>query len=301
MKTLIYSLFVIIGIQLLPFNGVSQESGNASSDSIWVKVTKNDGVVYVGELLFDNSREVGIKTKEIGEVIIPKYEVKSIEYIEKENLSKSGEVMDCQFLPSRYTFTASGFPVKKGEGYLRIMPVGADFQFPVTDNWSIGGLSTWYGVPMFLTSKIGTKTSEKSAVSAGFIYGNLLHGSLFADESVFSIGGGIGFGAITFGTEVTNINFSGGYGFYHFSNEIAGTGMFSIGGAARISNQAQFVFDSMGLIANGEIYYWLNPGVRYAPKKDKIWQFGIHMGGNSEILLPLPMPSVSFTKVFYKK
>ena len=217
-----------------------------------------------------------------------------------------------QVIPYNY----QRFSCKKNEGYLKVIPIGVDFQFAITDSWSIGGMTSWYGVPLIVTSKYSFELDRTLHVSAGFLYGNLLHGAqIFIGGDPFSVGGGIGFGNITFGADERNINISGGYGFVHQSftqidpatleylgTEIRadGTVMFSIAGMYRFSEQGTFIFDSMGLLVDGEIFYGINPAIRYSPKPYHIWQFGIGIGGSSDFLVPIPLPMISFTKVFKK-
>ncbi len=288
----------------------------AQSDTTKYRVVKNDGTQFIGILLKNDAKEVVLKTSSLGEVSIPKHMIKSIEKVDASEIQQDGAIWSRNLLPSRYSVTTNGFPVRKKEGYLKIMPVGLDFQFALTDNWSLGGMTTWYGVPAIITTKYSHEISPDLHISGGLLYGNLLYASnIFGSGGSFTTGGGIAFANITFGSEERNINISGGYGFVHslqneydpmtglFINEGIngdGTAMFSIAGMARISEQATLIFDSMGLIFDGEIFYGFNPAVRYMPKQQNIWQFGFGMFGYSEEVIPLPIPMISFTKVFIK-
>jgi len=302
MRTILICLLTISS-----FSAWSQ-TDTTSVNTQYSKIIKHDGTELIGVILKNDEREVLLKTKTLGNVIIPKHTIKSIEKIKSSEVKVDGEVWPGNLLPSRYTITTNGLPVKKREGYLRVMPIGVDFQFPITDNWSIGGMTSWYGVPMIVTSKVSQSITQKVHVSAGFLYGNLLHGASFTGDPFFSYGGGIGFGNLTIGNEEKNLNFSAGYGFVHYPGwqnnvnviESAGTTMFSVAGMARISKQALFVFDSMGILVNGSPLYWINPAVRYMPKPSNIWQFGLSMAGFEDSFIPVPIPMISFTKVFLK-
>lgn len=288
----------------------------AQTDSTNYRVTKNDGTQYVGILIKNDAQEVILKTLSIGEVAIPKHTIKSIEKVGAEEVQNDGKIWPRNLLASRYSITTNGFPVRKKEGYLKIMPVGVDFQFALSDNWSIGGMATWYGVPLIVTTKYSFEISPDLHASGGVLYGNLLHGAqIFSSNGAFTVGGGIGFGNLTFGSEERNLNISGGYGFVHFPrNEfdpatgmftgeamnVKGAGMFSVAGMYRVSEQATLIFDSMGLIANGEIYFGATPAVRYMPKPSNIWQFGLSIVGVSDYIVPVPIPMLSFTKIFIK-
>ncbi|MFT5821689.1 MAG: hypothetical protein ACI8ZM_002943 [Crocinitomix sp.] len=286
----------------------------AQSDSTRYKVTKNDGTQYVGVLIKNDAKEVILITESLGEVAIPKHTIKSIEKVDPSEIQQDGAIWSRNLLASRYSITTNGFPVRKHEGYLKVMPLGLDFQFALTDNWSLGGMASWYGVPLILTTKYSHEISPTLNVSGGLLYGNLLYASnIFGNGGSFTTGGGIAFGNLTFGTEERNFNISTGYGFVHNSSnqndpitgeligsniESNGAGMFSVAGMARVSEQATLVFDSMGLIYDGDIYFMINPAVRYMPKPQNIWQFGMSMVGYTEEVLPLPIPMISFTIVF---
>lgn len=300
-------VFIIILISTISTLAWSQND-SIPINTKYSKVIKHDGTEFIGVILKDNEREILLKTKTMGNIIIPKHTIKKIEAIDQTEVKDDGEIWPINLLSSRYTLTTNGLPVKKGEGYVRFMPIGTDFQFPITDSWSIGGMTSWYGIPLIVTSKVSQSITNNFHVSAGFLYGNLMHGAGFSNDPFLSYGGGIGFGNITIGNEERNLNVSGGYGFVHFPGwvnnarvlENHGTTMFSIAGMARISKQAVFIFDSMGLIVDGSPIYWVNPAVRYMPKPTNIWQFGISMAGFEDTFLPVPLPMISFTKVFKK-
>ncbi len=313
MKTFVL-VFLILGALMMSLPGYSQQdSTQLTTPQKYSRIIKNDGSEYIGIIIRQDAREVLVKTENLGEIIIPKHEIKLIEEITDSEVKDDGEIWPRNRLTSRYTLTTNGFPVKKGEGYLRVMPAGIDCQFPITDNWSIGGMTSWYGIPLIVTTKVSAALDDELHVSAGMLYGNLLHGAAFAGESTFSYGGGIGFANLTFGGEENNLNLSAGYGFVHYPTSeftptgsitttgVYGTTMFSIGGMSRVTKRGTFVFDSMGLISDGSIYYWLNPAIRYMPQPDNIWQFGLSLAGADDFLIPIPIPSVSFTKVFEKK
>src|SRR5690606_23021359 len=192
----------------------------------------------------------------------------------------------------------NGLPVKKGEGYAKFMVVGVDFQFALTDNWSMGGMTSWIGIPLVLTTKYSFKLTEKVHASAGLLYGNLLYSvKWFSNGGNFSSGFGIGFGNLTFGDEEANINFSAGYGFTHFHKMVTthagydiygdpmylynykmdfqGTALFSVAGMKRISKKSMFVFDSVISLNAFVNFIAVAPAIRYMPKPENIFQFGL--------------------------
>lgn len=299
MKNIIQLFSLAFIFLLIPINSIAQEDKVAFSDSTFVKITMNDGTIHFGEFLYDDGREIGIEKKDLGKVIIPKHLIESIIEIDEYENSKDDGMLYCDFLPSRYNYTMSGYPLKKGKGYLKFMPYGVETQFPLTDNFSLGGLTTWFGAPSLIIAKYGKKRDEKFALSGGVIYGNSMYLS-YGGNGDFESGIGLGFASFTFGEEHTNINVSAGYGIFHLSDEILPAGMISLAGVYRLSNQAQLVFDSAIFTNVDEGMYWVNPGVRYAPRTDWIFQFGLHIMGDLTGENVLLAPGLNFTKVFGK-
>jgi hypothetical protein len=67
-------------------------------------ITKNDGVTYVGEIVYENAREVFIKTKKTGDIIIPKYEIKSIVKARESEINQEGEFVQSEVFSTRYFY-----------------------------------------------------------------------------------------------------------------------------------------------------------------------------------------------------
>ncbi len=321
-------LFILLfGILLTGFN--SNQSYAQGEDTLVAskdqyKVIKNDGSTYIGYILKNDAREVLLRTDNLGDVYIPKHEIKSMDKYDLMEEEIAEIESERNLLPSRYIQTTNGFPVKKGEGYAKFMLVGIDMQFAITDKWSMGGMTTWWGVPLVFTTKYSFNLTEGINASLGVLYGNLVYGNIFtSSNSAFSNGGGIGFGNLTFGDEDANLNVSAGYGFIHsnqyyyeqngvdasgypiyesgYRNEISGTTLISIAGMKRISKQAMFVFDSVINLNDFSNVILFSPAVRYMPKPSNIFQFGLGMGVFDGDLFPLPMPMISFYKVFGSK
>lgn len=313
---LLLIMFVLMGV----FNQATAQEDTLVPSKDLYRVVKNDGAEYIGFLLKNDAREVLIRTESLGDIYIPKHEIKSIEKYNPEEEDLIEKDHERHLLPSRYIQTTSGLPVKKGEGYAKFMLVGLDLQFAITDHWSMGGMTSWAGTPIIFTTKYSHSISEKLHTSVGLLYGNLIYADFFGSGGPFSTGGGILFGNLTFGNAEANINISGGYGFTHanvehqeqigtdpwgvpiysysYVNEVEGTALFSLGAMKRITPQAVLVFDSIINFNDYSNLAFFAPAVRYMPQQTNIFQFGLGMGVIDGELIPLPMPMLSFHKIF---
>ena len=70
-------ILVICTLTLLAVSNAGYGQSTIDSTAIYV-VEKNDGSEYVGKIMHSDAREVLIVTPDLGEMVIPKHEIKSI-------------------------------------------------------------------------------------------------------------------------------------------------------------------------------------------------------------------------------
>lgn len=300
----------------------SQDVPSDSTQTELHIVTKNDGTQFIGVILKNDAREVLIKTEKLGDVYIPKHEIKSIEKVVPSNF-KSGKYVGDNPLATRYLLTTNGLPIKKREGYLKINIVGfIDFEMGITDKISAGVMSSIYGMPILGNIKYSTEISKNAHTSFGIIYGNTTWLSSAIFDKPFRIGGGIAYGNLTYGDRKKNLNFSAGYGFVHYLKdhyhyetytdkwgytyqeyvydgvtlEYESVALFSAAGMNQLSAKAAILFDSVIAYKNGDVFYVVSPAVRYMPSSHNVWQFGLSIAGLNDEIVPFPLPLVSYHK-----
>ena len=102
---------------------------------------------------------------------------------------------------SRYVFSPSGFGIEKDSAYLNVVGPLVDFQYGVSDHFSIG-----IGTPLFLgvygTASYHTQIAEKLHVKAGMLAGVPIIGN-----GIFSLP----FAVATYGTPENQFSIGGGY------------------------------------------------------------------------------------------
>jgi len=251
-------------------------------------VTKTDGVQFYGYIVSDDGREVLLMTKSIGKIYISKGDIASIVKVSDTETEKieSGAYSDYRNegpFTTRYYLTTNALPIKKGENYAMIHLYGPEVHFAVSDNLSIGVMSSWIASPIAIATKYSFDSKTDNHFALGTIVGSsgfLMNGSGL---------GGLHFATYTRGGRKSNLSFSGGYGWtvlgsqwrkyygreYQVRGESAyntaskntltkligepystemkrpftGAGVFGISGIAPVGKKASFIFDGMAVIA----------------------------------------------------
>ncbi len=213
MKALL--LFGSILFMSLPNIAIAQEQVKDSSSSQLYSIKKNDNTEYIGKILKDDGREVLIETETLGKIYIAKSDIKSMIKIQDKSKIVAGEYVVEGPFTTRYCFTTNALSIKKGENYTKISVYGPEVHFALTDNFSLGFMSTWIGSPLMLAAKYSFKTkNEKVNYSVGTLMGS--SGYLFGFRGFM----GLHFANITYGSRKSNITFSGGYTYFKTGRNI---------------------------------------------------------------------------------
>ncbi len=185
---------------------IAQEYVKDSSSTQLYVITKNDNTEYIGKILKDDGREVLIETETLGKIYIPKSDIKSMVKIQDKSKIVEGKYVVAGPFTTRYCFTTNALSIKKGENYTKISVYGPEVHFALTDNFSLGFMSTWICSPLMLAAKYSFKTkNEKLNYSVGTLMGS--SGYLFGFRGFL----GLHFANITYGSRQNNITFAGGY------------------------------------------------------------------------------------------
>jgi len=285
MKITIIISFII----LLAFNNL-----NAQVDTLNKKiyvVTKHDGSKFTGQIISQDAREVYIKTTSIGDVIIPKHEIASIEEAKSiNNTPQKTEFSGKTIFASRYFITTNGLPIEKGESYVLWTIFGPDFEFGISKNFGIGIMSSWLGIPIIGTAKYTFPINENFNIGVGALLGTgswaLPEYGLALPYSVFSLG-----------NRINNINISLGYGALFYEGETEGRALMSIAAILKLSNKISFVFDSFispSLNGGLEGFGILIPGIRWQIEQKNAFQFGFTGIYFDDGFVPVPLPMVQW-------
>jgi hypothetical protein len=183
-----------------------------SQDSIKSQIETVDGNEYIGIILEQTPETIKIKTDKLGEISIPRNEIKKITQLSSIKTIKGSYWLDNP-QSTRYFWAPNGYNLKKGEGYYQnvwIMFNQAIYGF--TDHFSggvgvvplflFGGAST----PAWLTAKFSVPiVKDKVNLGVGALAGTVIG----VQNSTF----GILYGISTFGSKDNNLNIGLGWGF----------------------------------------------------------------------------------------
>ncbi len=306
MKNLLFIIALLISFctQAQTFEYADTNSGKK------VLIITQNGGEFIGKIIKQDAKEVLIYTKKLGEVSIPKYQIKEIKEIENDDINVKGDYKGNQVFATRYLGTTNALSVGKGENYVKYSLIGPDVNFGVTDNLTIGVMTSWIALPIVVTAKYSHQINENTHVAGGLMVGNLGWASLVEDVG-FNLAL-VPFGAITKGTRRNNINFALGYGKVWIDGIGAGAVVGSVGGMSKIGRTTSFVFDSMilglasvsgtsiqgGLTTTPGFGLILTPGLRFQSKEDAAFQFGFSLGASDGGVSPIPLPRFAWFRKF---
>lgn len=292
-KFLIGAIFLL----LIPiFDSFSQDTLQNNSEYVPEKtylVIKNDGAQYIGEILSDDGREILINTTKLGKLYIPKHSIKSITLVNKAEIiaeEQAKNLSQDDFFSSRYFITTNGFTQKKGEHYLLMHIFGPEVQFAITDNITVGGLTTWIGMPIVFSLKYSAKLSENLNIGVGTLAGSLSWSNLAAN-------GLLPYGSITVGTLRANLTLSGGWIFVQNEKSSHQSALFSIAGMVRLGEKASFIVDSFGFSETNSDVVIIMPGIRFGSTKNA-FQIGLTQVYVDDEFIPFPIPTLGWFKRF---
>lgn len=270
------SLFLLAGL-------TSQIHAQTGSDTTKTYlVIKNDGSRYVGKILSQDSREVVLSTKDLGEIVIPKHEIKEIRELSEAEITDDGRLRRDNTFATRYYISTNANPISKGENYIIWNLYGPDVQFGISDDFGVGLMTTWFGSPIVGSAKYSLYKKN----NVGIAIGTLLGTGSWAEPQY---GIAVPFGSVTFGQIDKNISFSLGQGLAFGPGVSESTTLLSIAGMNRVSDRVSLVIDSF--IFTGEYPAALIiPAIRLHSGPNKAFQLGFAGVAADGELLPVPLP-----------
>ncbi len=313
---------------------VAQETPAQEEPPKTFVIIKNDGNRFMGEILFQDAREVLIKTEEMGEVYIPRHEIREIREAQADDFKKPGEFTPAEIFATRYFITTNGLPVEKGETYMLMSLLGPDFQFGVSDNLGLGVLTTWIGTPVVGSVKYSIPINDELSTGVGLLLGTgswtwpdfalaLPYGVLTWGDRTKNINLSFGYGGITYKVDDHTYNSSSGSITTNRRRENEGSFLISLAGMAKLGRSISFVFDSFivprtGTYEESEYYYEYNevteeysegyqtvtrkrhgiaiflPGLRFQTNPNSAFQFGFAGVRAEGETLGIPFPMVQW-------
>ena len=190
-------------------------NAQSNQDSIRSQVETMDGNEYIGIIVEQNTQTIRIKTDKLGEITIPRIEVKRITQLASVK-TKDGTYWLDNPQATRYFWSPNGYSLKAGEGYYQNVWILANQAvFGITDYFSAGvGLLPLFlfdgtPTPAWITAKFSVPVvKDQVNLGAGALMGTVI-GVEDEDNTTFGIFYGIG----TIGSRDRNLNIGLGWGF----------------------------------------------------------------------------------------
>lgn len=271
-------------------------SAQTTADTILVKIETTDGNEFIGEVIFEDSVKTVLKTEKLGEITIPKSDIKSSVSV-KVNQIKNGKLWFDNPQSTRYFWSPNGYGLKKGEGYYQnIWVLWNQFSYGLSDYFSIGAgiIPTFlFGgspTPVFLMPKFSIPVKkDQFNIAAGAIVGTILgeEGTTF----------GILYSNATFGSRDANVSLGAGAMFA--GGEWAPSPLINFSGMFRVTNRGYFITENYFIAADGEAVVMLSAGGRWIIKKAAL-DYGLFVPVSSDMEFFFAMPWLGFTVPFGK-
>ena len=298
----------------------SQNDTIIEQDTTTYRFIKTDGGEIIGKILSQDARELFVLTNDNREIYIPQHSIKEMVVVNTSDFNTKGQFIGEDKFATRYFITTNGLPINKGEHYVQWNFFGPDFQFGLGENFGIGVMTSWVGMPIIGTIKKSWQLNENTQFAAGALLGT-------GSWALPDWGGALPFGTLSFGDRSKNIAISGGYGAIWQDGDIDGRALTSIAGMIKVSPKISLVFDSFILLSgktktvtdtyldyvynpNNDQYEYqtvtntyedtkpafalLIPGVRWHLKEGQAFQFGFSGIITDGEVIPMPIPMVQW-------
>lgn len=238
----------------------------SDSSQLWHLSTK-DGNDYIGNILSQNAEKVVIRSTTLGEVSIPKSQIKSMDPVKKEQMVEGDYWYESPH-NTRYFWAPNGYGIRKGEGYYQNTWILLNqAAYGISDNFSVGvGIIPTFlfgvsGFPFWITPKVSIPIKKDQLnLGAGLLYINTV--GLDADGGG---GAGLAYGVFTAGPRDRNVTLGLGYGFS--GGEWADYPTVTLSGLYRVSKKFSLLTENYLIpLGEGERFGIISAGGRYGGK-----------------------------------
>lgn len=197
---------------ILALHTLNCQGQNLPDSTRTLRIETNDGNLFTGSIMAEDSLTIILKTSNLGEVRIPKNIIRS-QTVLFDKLLKGKDLWLPNLQSSRYFWAPNGYGIDKGKSYYQnIWVLYNQFSFGLTDNFSVGtGMMPLFlfngsPTPVWIVPKISIPVSkDKFNLGTGAFLGSVIgvEGGFF----------GLLFGTATIGSRDKNFSLGVAYGF----------------------------------------------------------------------------------------
>lgn len=217
-------------------------NAQTARDSVKSQIETMDGNEYIGIILNQTPKSIRLKTEILGEISIPRSEIKRITPLSATK-SKDGTYWLDNPQATRYFWAPNGYNLKAGEGYYQnVWVLFNQATVGLTDYFSAGvgvvPLFLFEGAPtpVWVTAKFSLPVVEnKVNLGAGALLSTVV-----GEDTDASFG--ILYGISTFGSKDRNLNIGLGWGFA--DGEMAKNPTLNISGTIRTGARGYFITEN---------------------------------------------------------
>ena len=224
-----------------------------------------DGTIAIGKYLKSGEGNIYIEDLKGEEIYIPKIMIAQVHETNKSNV-KGNEFWFSNLHDTRYFFSPTAFGLRQGEGYYHHGYWSLwQFQYGLSDNFSIGGGTTPIGFPASVNGKFSMEIDSSSNFSLGWFW----VGNLFWREIEVGALVNMPYGVLTFGNKETNFTIGTGY---NLSTKISSKNRFvlNLGAIGRVERRFSLVFEAWLFKLTDEPTFLGGPGIRYFRKVNRV-------------------------------
>ena len=265
-------LILTTAIVLLTISSIFSQTNEVGKKYIY---EFRDGTTIIGTFEREEHGNIYIKDLEGKETYLPRVMVAQIHEVIDDNL-KNGEYWFPNLHDTRYFFSPSAFGLEQGEGYFgHTYWMLWQAQFGISDNFSIGGGTTPWGLPATLNGKFSFNIKNDINMAMGWFWVGDLFG--WTNNEMGSLLN-MPYMVVTKGSKENNITLGAAYNFATpnedgRNNEIKPSKrlVLNMGATFRMSRRFAFVFEGWLLNAFGEEPELMGgPGIRYYRKINRV-------------------------------
>lgn len=311
MKKLLVAIILALGL-----------SANAQTDVVGKKYIYEfrDGTTIIGTFIKDAEGNIYITELDGKETYLPRVMVAQIHEVTEDNI-RNEEYWFPNLHDTRYFFSPSAFGLEQGEGYF-----GHSYwtlwqaQYGITDEFSIGGGTTPFGLPATLNAKYSYNINNDINAALGWFWVGDLFG--WTDGEMGSLLN-MPYAVVTKGSKENNITLGAAYNlstpFEESRNDESVDPserlVLNTGGMFRMGRRFAFVFEAWllnrkdDLTGKREFEIMGGPGIRYFRKINRVtartgagaktWDFQLmHFPGMGEDGGPRFLPMIGASQKF---
>ena len=228
-----------------------------------------DGTITIGTYIRSGEGNIYITDLSGEELYIPKIMIAQIHEATKDNV-RGDEYWFPNLHDTRYFFSPTAFGLKRGEGYYsHSYWLLWQTQFGLSENFSIGGGTSVFGIPTTVNGKFNGEISKGVNAALGWFWVGDLFGWADLDSDERSLIN-MPYAVLTFGDKESNITLGAGF---NLSDEFSDDDRLVLNAGATFRTARRFAFVFEGWIfepLSGSPTFLGGPGIRYFRKVNRV-------------------------------